>query len=129
MARRDGHDLTALSGEIHLATRAVMDRGDGLRLDQRVASGIAHRAPPPAWARFLGMLSRLGDAPLPGHPIRIVPLPGHSARYLAERNYLLLTRADGDWSAQWHLEHSGLTPALTLGRGTRGSNRPPVRRT
>ena len=114
MARRDGHDLTALSGEIHLATRAVMDLGGDLHLNQLVASGIAHRAPPAAWARFLGALATLGDAPLPDHPIRIAPLPGHRTRYLAERNYLLLTRAGRAWSAQWSLEKSGLTPPLPL---------------
>ncbi|MFZ3584450.1 alkaline phosphatase D family protein [Loktanella sp. DJP18] len=114
MARRDGQDLTALSGEIHLATRAVMDLGGGLHLNQLVASGIAHRAPPAAWARFLGALATIGDAPLPDHPIRIVALPGHRTRYLAERNYLLLTRADRAWSARWNLEKSGLTPPLPL---------------
>ena len=116
MARRDGHDLTALSGEIHLATRAVMDLGGDRHLNQLVASGIAHRAPPVAWARFLGALATLGDAPLPDHPIRIAALPGHRTRYLAERNYLLLTRVGKAWSAQWNLEESGLTPPLPLSR-------------
>ena len=116
MARRDGHDLTALSGEIHLATRAVMDLGGGRHLNQLVASGIAHRAPPAAWARFLGALATLGDAPLPDHPIQIAALPGHRTRYLAERNYLLLSRAGKAWSAQWNLEESGLTPPLPLSR-------------
>jgi len=43
LARRDGHDITVVSGEIHLATRLVMDLGGGLHLNQLVASGIAHR--------------------------------------------------------------------------------------
>lgn len=114
MARHDGHDLTAISGEIHLATRAVMDLGDSLHLNQLVASGIAHRPPPKAWARFLGVLAALGEDPLPAHPISIKPLPGQSARYAAERNYLLLERREGDWSARWDLETSGMTPPLAL---------------
>ncbi|QDY70696.1 alkaline phosphatase D family protein [Qingshengfaniella alkalisoli] len=114
MALRDGHDLTAISGEIHLATRAVMELGQGLQLQQLVASGIAHRAPPTAWARTLGALSWLGEAPLPGHPIRIERLPGQSSRYVAERNYLLLERHSGAWSARWDLEQSGMTAPLAL---------------
>ena len=42
MARADGQNLTVVSGEIHLATRAVMGLAEGLRIDQLVASGIAH---------------------------------------------------------------------------------------
>lgn len=48
MALRDGHNLTAVSGEIHPATRATMDLGQGLLLHQLVASGMAHRTPPEA---------------------------------------------------------------------------------
>ncbi len=114
MARRDGHDLTSISGEIHLATRAVMDLGNGLHLNQLVASGISHRAPPKGWARFLGALASLGENPLPAHPIRIKGLPGQRSRYTAQRNYLLLERASGDWSARWDLENSGMTPPLKL---------------
>lgn len=114
MARRDGHDITAVSGEIHLATRAVMDLGDGLHLNQLVASGIAHRAPPKVWARILGALASLGEDPLPEHPIRIKPLPGHTSRYIADRNYLLVERMSGTWSARWDLEKTGLTAALAL---------------
>ncbi len=54
LAQLDGHDLTAISGEIHLATHAVMDLGAGINLHQLVASGIAHRAQPKAWARSRG---------------------------------------------------------------------------
>lgn len=114
MARRDGHDLTSISGEIHLATRAYMDLGEGLRLHQLVASGIAHRAPPKAWARMLGALSWLGESPLPDHPIRIARLPDQRSRYLAERNYLVLKRLDHNWRARWELEASGTTPALDI---------------
>jgi hypothetical protein len=114
IALRDGHDITALSGEIHLATRAVMDLGDGLHLHQLVASGIAHRAPPRGWARFLGALAWLGEDPLPEHPIRIARLPGRRTRYVAERNYLVLERRDAAWQASWELEHGGRTPPLAI---------------
>ncbi len=114
MARHDGQDIVALSGEIHLATRAEMDLGDGLALHQLVASGITHRAPPQAWARVLGGLSWLGESPLPAHPIVTRRLPAAPHRYMAERNYMVLERAGVAWSARWHLEQTGRTPALAL---------------
>ncbi len=114
MAHAQGDNITVLSGEIHLATRAVMDLGAGLRIDQLVASGIAHRAPPRAWARLLGSLARLGAAPLAQHPIRIRRLPGQTGRYVAERNYLLLERRATRWRASWELETSGRTAELAL---------------
>lgn len=114
LAGRNGHDVTALSGEIHLATRAVMELGEGLRLNQLVASGIAHHPPPKGWARFLGALSWLGEDPLPEHPIRVEHLPGQRNRYVAERNYLILERAAGAWRARWDLEASGMTDPLPL---------------
>jgi hypothetical protein len=114
LARRDGHDITAVSGEIHLATRAVMDLGGGLELNQLVASGIAHRAPPKAWARTLGALASLGEDPLPEHPISVARLPGQRGRYVAERNYLTLERRAGNWHARWDLETSGMTAPLAL---------------
>ncbi|KUF09198.1 alkaline phosphatase D family protein [Pseudoponticoccus marisrubri] len=114
MAQRDGHDITVLSGEIHLATRATMELGGGLQLNQLVASGIAHRAPPRAWARTLGALASFGENPLPGHPIRVGRLPGQARRYVAERNYLMLERAAGSWAARWDLEASGMTEPLAL---------------
>lgn len=91
-----------------------MDLGDNLHLNQLVASGIAHRAPPKGWARFLGALASLGEDPLHDHPIRIEPLPGQRVRYMAERNYLLLKRVSGDWWARWDLEASGMTGPLAL---------------
>ena len=114
LAGKDGHDITSISGEIHLATRAVMEFGDGLHLNQLVASGITHRAPPRGWARFLGALSWLGEDPLPEYPIRIERLPGQANRYVAERNYLILERTGGQWNARWDLEKSGMTPPLAL---------------
>lgn len=114
MARRDGHSVTALSGEIHLATRATMDLGDGLELNQLVSSGISHRAPPKIWARLLGGVAALGEDPLTGHPITIKPLPSQKHRYIAERNYLVLAREGESWTAAWELENSGRTSELAL---------------
>ncbi|MDF9304666.1 alkaline phosphatase D family protein [Tritonibacter mobilis] len=113
IAWREEAPVTILSGEIHLATRAEMGP-DETRVHQLVASGIAHRAPPQSYARSLGTLAGLGDAPVSGHPIRIHPLPGQSQRYTAERNYLELRRTHGKWHAVWHLEESGDTVPMVL---------------
>ncbi|MDS9470029.1 alkaline phosphatase D family protein [Paracoccus sp. MBLB3053] len=111
---RSGQNIVVLSGEIHLATRAEMPLGEGAVLHQLVASGIAHRPPPKAWARFLGALAWLGDDPLPGRHIRVERIPGQAGRYVAERNYLVLDRRAGEWRAFWQFEISGGSPALTL---------------
>ncbi|SLN24217.1 PhoD-like phosphatase [Roseivivax jejudonensis] len=108
-----GHRVVALSGEIHLAMRAEL-RADATPMHQLVASGITHRAPPKLWALALGTLARLGEAPIPDHPIRIRPLPGQRYNYTAERNYLTLARAGAEWRAAWSLEDSGDTPWLTV---------------
>ena len=108
-----GHAVTVLSGEIHLATRAEMATAAG-PLHQLVASGVAHRAPPRAYADVLGTLARFGEAPVPGHPIRLRPLPGARRIYTAERNVLILRRSGGAWRAAWDLEASGTTPELAL---------------
>ncbi|RBI85889.1 alkaline phosphatase family protein [Rhodosalinus halophilus] len=109
----DGHAVTVLSGEIHLATRGTMETAAG-PLHQLVASGVAHRAPPRLYADVLGTLARLGEAPVPEHPIRLHPLPGRRRIYVAERNYLVLERKAGRWRAAWDLEDGGLTPELPL---------------
>ncbi|XWN31282.1 MAG: alkaline phosphatase D family protein [Devosia sp.] len=109
----DGITVTVLSGEIHLATHATMGTAAG-DLHQLVASGITHPAPPRIYARGLGAFAALGEAPIPGHPIIIRGLPGHKQRYCAERNFLVLERRDGRWSAVWNLEESGRTPELSL---------------
>jgi hypothetical protein len=59
-------------------------------------------------------LATLGQNPLQEHPILIAPLPGQRTRYTAERNFLLLERASGKWSACWDLEASGKTDPLRL---------------
>ncbi|WP_420586842.1 alkaline phosphatase D family protein [Ruegeria sp.] len=107
-------DVTVVSGEIHLATRGEMKLDHGKLLHQLVASGVAHRAPPKAWARVLGALATVGETPLPGHPIHIRRIPGQKLRYVAERNYLILTHAKAGWSAQWDFEVSGISAPLPL---------------
>ena len=110
---RDGTSVTVLSGEIHLATRATMAAEAG-PIHQLVSSGIAHPPPPTAYARCLGLLARLGEAPLKAHPIRLHPLPGRRGIYTNERNYLILNRNGATWSATWELEDGGPTPALSI---------------
>lgn len=114
MAEVRNTDITSISGEIHLATRAEMSLRGGHVLHQLVASGVAHRPPPQGWARFLGLLSRLGENPLPHRPVRIRALPGQPRPYVAERNTLCLERVGDSWSATWDLEHAGRTPPLPL---------------
>ncbi|MEM8554619.1 MAG: alkaline phosphatase D family protein [Pseudomonadota bacterium] len=114
LANHPDTEVTAISGEIHLATRATMTKAGELSFHQLVASGITHPPPPKAWASALGSLAYFGEAPLPGHKIRIRPLPGQRHRYVAERNALILHREDDRWTAVWDLEHSGPTPPLAI---------------
>lgn len=106
--------VTVVSGEIHLATRAEMRLKDGQVLHQLVASGIAHPRPSKAYAAALGLLARLGDAPLAGRPIRLKALPGRRTTYTAERNYLVLERQAGRWTAAWELEDSGRSAPMAI---------------
>jgi hypothetical protein len=110
---RPDSSVTVVSGEIHLATHATMATVAG-DLHQLVASGVSHPAPPAAYARALGVLASFGEAPLGGHPIRLGGLPGYPRRYAAERNFLVIERRAGEWSAFWDLETSGATPALAI---------------
>ena len=106
--------ITLLSGEIHLATRAEMQLESG-PLHQLVASGISHPPPPKAYAAGLGLLARLGEAPLPGRPIRLLPLPGQRRIYTSERNFLLLDQDQpGFWQATWFLEESGWSGPMSI---------------
>lgn len=109
-----GNGVTILSGEIHLAGRAEMPFKNGTIMHQLVASGIAHPPPPRFYARALGLLSAMGENPLPGQQVRLKPLPGYRYTYAAERNYLVVDRRGKEWSAAWELEESGLTPAIRL---------------
>lgn len=106
--------VTVVSGEIHLAARATMTFSNGELLHQLVASGVTHPEPPAAFAAGLGLLCGTGQAPLKGRPIRFGRLPGQAGRYTAQRNFLVLDRQAGQWTAAWELERSGRTPALTI---------------
>lgn len=108
-----GRSVTVLSGEIHLATHGILASPAG-PLHQLVASGISHPPPPRLYASLLGALARLGEAPLPDHPISLHPLPGQRGIYTPQRNYLVLERAQGQWYACWELENDGPTPSLSL---------------
>jgi hypothetical protein len=114
MAQMGDTEITVLSGEIHLATRATMQMDEGRALHQLVASGVTHRAPPKAWARTLGALAALGEDPLPDKRITMHPIPGQTGRYVAERNTLELIRVEGAWSAVWSFEHAGKSTPLPL---------------
>lgn len=59
LVEHDGQDLTSIPGKthlVHLATRVVMDLGQGRHLNQLVASDVAHRARSKGWAWFLDAL-------------------------------------------------------------------------
>ena len=83
-------------------------------LHQLVASGITHPPPPRGFARALGTLARFGESPLAGQPIRLHKLPGQRRIYADQRNYLLLERQAGGWTARWDLEEDGHTPPLAI---------------
>lgn len=111
--KRDDHRVTVLLGEIHLATRGTM-AARSAPLHQLAASGITHPPPPWAYSRTLGALARLGESPVPGHPIRLHPLPGQNGIYAAQRNFPVRERRAGPWWAWWELERDEATPALAL---------------
>lgn len=105
--------VTVLSGEIHVATRGTFDVPPE-PMHQLVASGIVHPAAPRTYAWALGALARLGESPLPGHPIRLHPLPGKQSTYTPQRNFLVIERQDRAWRAWWELESDGPTPRLNI---------------
>nr|WP_255616895.1 alkaline phosphatase D family protein [Aurantimonas sp. VKM B-3413] len=109
-----GGGVTVLSGEIHLATRGEMRLSGGATIHQLVASGISHPAPLGTYPILLGLLARLGESPVEGTKIRILPLPGSRSTYCAERNYLVLAREDEAWTAVWELEKSLRTSKLPI---------------
>lgn len=113
IANAHDHEITLLSGEIHVATRGTFET-TGKTIHQLVASGISHTAPPKAFARVLGLLAWIGDNPLPGRPTKLKPLPERKGTYCAARNYLTLSRKDTNWHANWHLEGIGWTPDLRV---------------
>ncbi len=86
-----------------------MRLSDGSSLHQLVASGITHPKPPapsasasaPVAARPLAAAGAADPAEAPAGPAHV---------YTAERNYLVLRRRAGHWTASWELEDSGHTP-------------------
>jgi hypothetical protein len=103
--------VTVLSGEIHFGARGVAE-GHGGRVEQLIASGIAHPPPPRALARALEALVRRpwrrGGLALEMHAV--VP---DGRRYLAERNWLEVeARPDGTLDAVLHGEEAGALPLL-----------------
>ncbi|MEX6508204.1 alkaline phosphatase D family protein [Jiella sp. M17.18] len=106
--------LTVVSGEIHLATRGEMRPAKGPTIHQLVASGIAHPPQTPGYPLMLSVLARFGDCPLAGASIDLLPLPGAKGTYTNERNYLVLSRTAGRWTAEWELEETGRSPALAI---------------
>lgn len=113
IANDRNHEITLLSGEIHVATRGTFET-KGKTIHQLVASGISHTAPPATFARVLGLLAWIGDHPLPDRPTKLRSLPGRKGTYCAARNYLTLSRSGANWHANWHLEGIGWTPDLGL---------------
>ena len=113
IANEHDHEITLLSGEIHVATRGTFET-KCKTIHQLVASGISHTAPPAAFARVLGFLAWIGENPLPGRPTKLKPLPERKGTYCAARNYLTLLRNDTNWHAKWHLEGIGWTPDLQV---------------
>jgi hypothetical protein len=103
--------VTVLSGEIHLAAQGTAS-GDGARIEQLIASGIAHPPPPRALARgyetFASLTGRRAGIRVAMHPL----LPD-GRRYLAERNWLELeARPDGGREAVLHGERTGALPII-----------------
>ncbi len=81
--------LTILSGEIHLGSLGLIERGD-TRIYQLVSSGIVHHPPPAMVARLFGWWSRLPGAAPDATTVRLCPMPNLNTRFLAARNWLAL---------------------------------------
>ena len=115
LARRDGHDITAVSGEIHLATRAI--DGPWCRASPQPARRLGHRAPRaaeglgahPRGARFAGRGPAARSIPSASHDC-----PASGAATWPSGTTSLLERLAGDWRARWDLEASGMTAPLAL---------------
>lgn len=110
---QDRVPVTVLSGEIHLAARGELDV-PGRPIHQLVASGIAHPAPSVLYSWLMEGLARLPCHPLSGLASRMLPLPSMTSRYVAQRNYLILQRLSGEWTAHWEFEQHGRTSLLAI---------------
>lgn len=110
-----GRRVSVVSGEIHLAARAVLhlrddgSAGDGapsVRVDQFIASGIAHPPPPRALA---ALFERFGGRRRRGRfDVVLEPVTPDGRRFLPERNWLEIELApDAPPVATVHAEHAG----------------------
>ena len=99
--------VSLLSGEIHFGALATAERG-AERIEQFIASGIAHPPPPPLLARAFERFSR---KPWSRDGVRLATheIAPDGRSFLAERNWLEVTAApDGALEAVLHAERSGL---------------------
>lgn len=97
--------VAVLSGEIHLAALGRASR-ETRRIEQFIASGIAHPAPPPAFARVLDRLARRARH---RSDIKLAMQPLADGRvFVSERNWLEMeVEGNGSMSAVLHAETSG----------------------
>ena len=110
---RSGPRVSVLSGEIHLGAHGTAGR-DGARIEQFIASGIAHPPPPRGLARGYEAFARLTGRRA-GFRIDMHTVAPDGRRYAAERNWLEIALGpDGGLDAVLHTEESG-SLALTMG--------------
>ena len=107
-----GIPTTVLSGSLDVASRAEMKLPGGRVLHQLVAAGISRPARP-KHRRILRWLAKLGGPKHVGRRVRFLRLP-KSQRFVAERGYIVVEGANGQWHASWELEGQGRTPRLEL---------------
>lgn len=104
LARRQPR-VSVLSGEIHLGAYATAVK-DGARIEQFIASGIAHPAPPKAFAKGYGLFAAL-TGNRAGISVDVHPIFPGGRRYVADRNWLEVTaEPDGALRATLHPENS-----------------------
>lgn len=135
LARDSSCAVTVLSGDAHVASRALM-RSRNVRhlhsgyaevyIEQVTSSGIMH--PPPSALELMGFRSLANDLAedLPGH-LRTELLPVGSDLYLRERNWLAIRVSEGQGGRspklwlKWEAEHSHIDVQVVV-------DPPPVRR-
>ena len=106
---RAGTRVSVLSGEIHLGAHGTASR-NGAFIEQFIASGIAHPAPPPLFARGYALFGRMTRRRA-GIDIAMRPVADDGRTFLAERNWLEVeARPDGALDATLHAEVSGALP-------------------
>ncbi|HYH39124.1 MAG TPA: alkaline phosphatase D family protein [Azospirillum sp.] len=101
---RSGCRVTALSGEVHFGTRAVL-HGGGVEMWQLVSSGVVHPPPGRLVTALLERLAARRDAPFPGWSLEMPPFPETGRRLIRARNWLSLhLDRKNQLHAQWHAE-------------------------